>query len=181
MAPKYKTAKERYEARLQSKRAHYQRNKTIEQAKSRTRWRTHRHFDSDVVTLFSTLDKLSDELGYKSGVPEARIVQSRVSAVLQRIDDEGWTLLRPELDDAVIALLGLHERATKLYETAQQLGCKSVAGYHLLLKQSRELVDLMGRRLVVEREVISIIDDGGVEAYDQAMLTDSLSWHWQKL
>ncbi|KAG2087447.1 uncharacterized protein F5147DRAFT_658953 [Suillus discolor] len=45
-------------------------NKTMEQAKSRTRWR-------DVVALFRTLDQLSTELGYKSGVPEARIMQSR--------------------------------------------------------------------------------------------------------
>jgi hypothetical protein len=36
----------------------------------------------------------------------------------------------------------------------------------------------MGRRLAVEKEVILIIDEGGVEAYDEAMLSDSLSWHW---
>lgn len=133
-------------------------------------------FKQDVIVLFSTLDQLSDELGYKSGVPEANTMQSRVIAVLQRVDVEGWTLLRPELDDSLIVVLELHERATELHEAVRQLRCTSGTGYRLLLKQSQVLIDLMGRRLAVEREIISIIDDGGIEAYDEAMLTDSLSW-----
>jgi hypothetical protein len=103
-------------------------------------------------------------------------MQSRVIAVLQRVEVEGWTLLRPELEDSLIIVLDLHERATKLHEAVQQLRCMSGTGYRLLLKQSQELIDLVGRWLTVEREIISVIDDGGVEAYDEAMFTDSLSW-----
>ncbi|KAG1898332.1 uncharacterized protein F5891DRAFT_1191004 [Suillus fuscotomentosus] len=128
-------------------------NKTTEQAKSRTHWRVRScHFNDDVVALFRTLDQLSTELGYKSGVPEARIMQSRVIAVLRRV------------------------RATKLHDAVQQLECTSGTGYHLLLKQSQELVDLMERRLAIEKEVISIIDEGGVEAYDEAMFANLLIW-----
>jgi hypothetical protein len=135
------------------------------------------HFHKqDVVALFRTLDQLSTELGYKSGVPEARIMQSRVIAVLRRVSDEGWSVLRPELNDVCITLLGLQVRATKLHDAVQQLECTSGTGYHLLLKQSQELVDLMERRLAIEKEVISIIDEGGVEAYDEAMFADLLVW-----
>lgn len=103
-------------------------------------------------------------------------MQSRVIAVLQRVDVEGWTLLHAELDDSLIVVLDLHECATELHEAVRQLRCASGTGYHLLLKQSQELIDLMGRWLTVERAIISVIDDGGVEAYDEAMYTDSLSW-----
>ncbi|KAG1718278.1 hypothetical protein EDB19DRAFT_1838324 [Suillus lakei] len=132
-------------------------NKTMEQAKSRTRWRMRRHFNDcyayllhkqDIVALFRTLDQLSTELGYKSGVPEARTLQSRVIAVLQRVSDEGWSVG---------------------WLPSYMMRCNNL---------SQELVDLMGRRLAVEKEVILIIDEGGVEAYDEAMLSDSLSWHW---
>lgn len=130
----------------------------------------------DIVALFCTLDQLGTELGYKSGVPEARCMQSRVITVLQRVSDEGWSVLRPELDDVCIAMLGLQGRTTELHDAVQRLGCTSGTGYHLLLKQSQELVDLMGRRLATEKEIISLIDQGGVEAYDEAMFTDSLVW-----
>lgn len=43
-------------------------------------------------------------------------MQSRVIAVLQRVDVEGWTLLCPELDDSSIIVLNLHEHATELHE-----------------------------------------------------------------
>ncbi|KAG1732168.1 hypothetical protein EDB19DRAFT_1831477, partial [Suillus lakei] len=105
----------------------------------------------DIVALFRTLDQLSTELGYKSGVPEARTLQSRVIAVLQRVSDEGWSVV---CRDALPSYM---------------MRCNNL---------SQELVDLMGRQLAVEKEVILIIDEGGVEAYDEAMLSDSLSWHW---
>lgn len=73
----------------------------------------------DIVALFCTLDQLGTELGYKSGVPEARCMQSRVITVLQRVSDEGWSVLRPELDDVCIAMLGLQGRTTELHDAVQ--------------------------------------------------------------
>ena len=71
----------------------------------------------DIVALFCTLDQLGTELGYKSGVPEARSMQSRIIAVLQRVSDEGWSVIRPELDDVCVPEGG----ASKLEEEVERL------------------------------------------------------------
>ncbi|KAG1856424.1 hypothetical protein F4604DRAFT_1685454 [Suillus subluteus] len=100
MPPKYKSEEDRRNARLKSKRAHYARNKTTEQAKSQTRWRKHSQMSESIVAKFQDLDILYMELGYRAGVPEHNTFMKRFLTILQCIDTEGWDVISPELEVA---------------------------------------------------------------------------------
>ncbi|KAG1722258.1 hypothetical protein EDB19DRAFT_1835076 [Suillus lakei] len=149
MPPRYKSEEDRHNARLQSKRAHYARNKTTEQAKSRSHWRRQSHMS---------------DLGYKARVPEHNSLQNRFLAVLQHIDTEGWDVMSPELKDCV----------TLLSETVQL--CAPGIRHNTLLQQCEELPCLTTQQLAAEREFATLIDRGGTEAYDDIIHTQIGVW-----
>ncbi|KAG1871549.1 hypothetical protein F4604DRAFT_1926282 [Suillus subluteus] len=114
-----------------------------------------------IIAMFQDLDTLYMELGYKAGVPEHNTILSRFLVVLQRINTEGWDVISPELEDVCTFVQNLHQCATNLAENIQQ--CE-------------QLLHLTTRQLAAEREFIAMVDQGGTEAYDNAVLAGSLSW-----
>jgi hypothetical protein len=84
------------------------------------------------------------KLDYKARVPEHNSLQNRFLAVLQCIDTEGWDVMSAELEDVCAYIHNLHQHIT--------------------------LLCLTTRRLTAERELITLIDRGGTEAYDEIML-----------
>ncbi|KAG1776156.1 hypothetical protein EV702DRAFT_1046323 [Suillus placidus] len=135
MPPKYKSEEDRCNARLQSKRAHYARNKTMEQAKSRNRWQKQSQMSDSIMSSFHNLDILYIELGYKAGDPECNTLQNHFLAVLQCIDTEGW-------DE--------YPLSSKMPRHVAVRDCTAMCTGD----QTRQ----------------SIADQGGTEAYDNAML-----------
>ncbi|KAG1878447.1 hypothetical protein C8R48DRAFT_768005 [Suillus tomentosus] len=128
----------------------------------------------DPASQFKCLNILYIELGYKAGVPEHNSLQNHFLAVLQRIDTEGWDVMSPELEDVCAYIHNLHQRVTLLSETVQL--CAPGIGLNTLLQQCEELLCLTTRRIAAERELITLIDRGGIEAYDEIMLAGLLSW-----
>jgi hypothetical protein len=82
--------------------------------------------------------------------------------------------MSPELEDVCTYIHNFHHRVTLLLETAQL--CAPGIGLNTLLQQCEELLCLTTRRLTAERELITLIDRGGTEAYDEIMLAGLLSW-----
>ncbi|KAG1894513.1 uncharacterized protein F5891DRAFT_1195212 [Suillus fuscotomentosus] len=128
----------------------------------------------DPASRFKCLDILYIELGYKAGVPEHNSLQKRFLAVLQRIDTEGWDVMSPELEDVGAFMHNLHKRVTLLSEAVQL--CAPGIGHNGLLQQCKKLLCLTRRRLAAERELITLIERSGTEAYDEIILAGLLSW-----
>ncbi|KAG1887643.1 hypothetical protein F4604DRAFT_1674832 [Suillus subluteus] len=109
-------------------------NKTTEQAKSRTRWQKHSQMSESIVAKFQDLDILYMELGYRAGVPEHNTFMKHFLTILQHIDTEGWDVISPELEDAYTYVHNLHRRITNLAESVQL--CAPVIGHDALSQQS---------------------------------------------
>ncbi|KAG2738503.1 hypothetical protein P692DRAFT_20758491 [Suillus brevipes Sb2] len=140
MPPKYKSEEDHRNARLKSKRAHYARNKTTEQAKSRTRWRKHSQMSEVSLSCFQDLDILYMELGYRAGVPEHNTFMKWFLTILQRVDTEGWDVISPELEDAYTYVHNLHQRITNLAESVRL--CAPGIGHDALSQQCEQLLHL---------------------------------------
>ncbi|KAG2135773.1 hypothetical protein DEU56DRAFT_756468 [Suillus clintonianus] len=118
MCVKYKSAEERREAQLKSKKESYARRRLQEQAKSRTRWRHRKGAAVDTQDLLQRLDSLWISLGYCTGCRSSTIqcefLELYGMSIVIRVDREGWDSVKPGCEEGLAEITDLLQRAFQL-------------------------------------------------------------------
>ncbi|KAG1792234.1 hypothetical protein EV424DRAFT_1548840 [Suillus variegatus] len=176
MHPKYKTAEERREARLKTKKESYARRRVQEQAKSRTRWRRRKGAATNTQDLLQRLDDLWLDLGYRGGTLQYEFLESHGLSIVMEVDREGWDSVKPRCDARLAEVKILLQQALDLRTAA----CDASGPFtDQLWDGIVSAVDTVGLHVRALEELLSLMDVG-VDTYFDALRYDSLVWQGPK-
>ncbi|KAG1905549.1 uncharacterized protein F5891DRAFT_1183495 [Suillus fuscotomentosus] len=176
MHPKYKTAEERREARLKTKKESYAHRRVQEQAKSRTRWRHRRGAAMNTQDLLQRLDDLWLDLGYRGSTLQYEFLEAHGLSIVMEVDREGWDSVKPQCDARLAEVKILLQQVSDLRTAA----CDASGP---LTDQLRDrivsAVDTVGLHVRALEELLSLMDIG-VDTYFDALQYGSLVWQGPK-
>ncbi|KAG1794923.1 uncharacterized protein HD556DRAFT_1307908 [Suillus plorans] len=152
----YKTAEERHEARLKSKKDSYARHRLQEQVKSRTRWRRRR--GAAAVTAI--------------GLSNTNSMESHGMSIVSEVDREGWDSVKPDDEAGLAEVKDVVKQAYDLHTEARDIDGP-------LTDQLRDgiasVVDAVDVHVRAWEELLSMMEHG-VDTYFDALRYGSLVW-----
>ncbi|KAG1791483.1 hypothetical protein EV424DRAFT_1354966 [Suillus variegatus] len=168
----YKTAEERHEARLKSKKDSYARRQLQEQVKSHTRWRRRRGAAAGTQELLQRLDNLWLTLGYRNRTLQHKFLESYGMSIISEVDREGWDSVKPGCEAGLAEVKDVVKQAYDLRTEARDIDGP-------LTDQLRDgiasVVDVVDMHIRAWEELLSMMEHG-VDTYFDALRYGSLVW-----
>ncbi|KAG1791004.1 hypothetical protein EV424DRAFT_1549529 [Suillus variegatus] len=164
----YKTAEERHEARLKSKKDSYARRQLQEQVKSHTRWRCRRGAAAGTQELLQRLDNLWLTLGYRNRTLQHKFLESYGMSIISEVDREGWDSVKPGCEAGLAEVKDVVKQAYDLRTEARDIDGP-------LTDQLRDgiasVVDVVDMHIRAWEELLSMMEHG-VDTYFDALRYD---------
>ncbi|KAG2117053.1 uncharacterized protein F5147DRAFT_768437 [Suillus discolor] len=166
-----KPSPERKEARKHSKRIHYAWHLGYERIKARHRWRRRQGATEATLDAFHTMEDLWTRT-YTGGSRNHNGCEPRIIALLQNVDEQGWSAVRPgfagELAEARILLEEVETLASSVTNLEGPCTVQLMTECSRLLCRARLW-------LASEEEILRLMDEGP-DVLDDALFTNNLVW-----